>query len=75
MVELRTPEREVGVRNLPSPCCVLEQDTLLPEGTSNTQEAMAPSDMTEKLLTGMLNLNTNKKLSRLREHCVRMCQD
>ena len=42
MVERRTPEREVGVRNLP-PFCVLEQETLLPESTSNTYEAVAPS--------------------------------
>ena len=32
-----------GVRNLPQPCCVLEQDTLLPESTGHTQEAVAPS--------------------------------
>ena len=32
-VECRTPEREVGGSNLPPPCCVLEQDTLLPEST------------------------------------------
>ena len=31
------------VRNLPPPYCVLEQDTLLPESTGNTQEAVAPS--------------------------------
>ena len=43
MVERRTPEREVGVRNLSPPCCVLEQDTLLPERTGNSQEAVAPS--------------------------------
>ena len=44
MVERRTPERKIGVRNLPPPFCVLvEQDTLLPENTSNTQEAVAPS--------------------------------
>ena len=41
-------EREVGgggggVRNLPPLCCVLEQDTLLPESTGNTQEAVTPS--------------------------------
>ena len=42
-VERRTPESEVGVRNLPPPCCVIEQDTLLPESTGNTQEAVAPS--------------------------------
>ena len=32
-----------GARNLPPPCCVLEQDTLLPESTGNTQEAVVPS--------------------------------
>ena len=31
VVECRS-ERS-GVRDLPSPCCVLEQDTLLPEST------------------------------------------
>ena len=39
----QTPEREVRVRNLPPPCFVLEQDTLLPESTGNTEEAVAPS--------------------------------
>ena len=43
MVERRTPEREVGGSNLTLPCCVLEQDTLLPESTGNTQEAVARS--------------------------------
>ena len=43
MVERRTPEREVGGSNLPPPFRVLEQDTLLPESTGNTQEAVAPS--------------------------------
>ena len=43
MVERRTPERKIRVRNLPPPCCVLEQDTLLPENTGNAQEAVAPS--------------------------------
>ena len=34
VVECWTPERQrSGVRNLPPPCCVLEQDTLLPEST------------------------------------------
>ena len=31
-----------GVQNLPSTCCVLKQDTLLPESTGNTEEAVAP---------------------------------
>ena len=43
VVERRTPEREVGVRNLPPPCCVHEQDTFLSESTGNTQEAVVPS--------------------------------
>ena len=43
VVERQTPEREVGVRNLPPSCCVLKQDTLLPESTGNTQEAVTPS--------------------------------
>ena len=38
MVESRTAEREVGG----SKHCVLEQDTLLPESTGITQEAVAP---------------------------------
>ena len=40
-VERRTPEQEVRVRNIPPPCCVLEQDTLLFEKTGNTQEETA----------------------------------
>ena len=32
-----------GVRNLPPPCSVLEQDSFLSESTGNTQEAAAPS--------------------------------
>ena len=43
VVERWTPERHFGVRNLPLPCCVVEQDTLLPESTGNTQEAVALS--------------------------------
>ena len=40
MVERQTLEREVGGSKPTSPCCVLEQDTLLPESTGNTQEAV-----------------------------------
>ena len=43
MEERRTPEREVGGLKPTPPCCALEQDTLLPESTGNTQEAVAPS--------------------------------
>ena len=39
----------------------LECTTLLPESTGNTQEEVAPSDMTEQWLTGTLSLNTNKQ--------------
>ena len=57
MVERRTPEQEVGVRNPPPPYCVLKQDTLLPESTGYTQEAEAPSQHDEKLLNRTFNLN------------------
>ena len=43
MVERRAPEREVGGSKPTSSCCVLEQDTLLPESTGNNQETVAPS--------------------------------
>ena len=33
----------LGVQNLPPPSCVLEEDTLLPESTGNTLEAVALS--------------------------------
>ena len=59
MVERRTPERAVGVRNLPPPWCVLEEEIFLPESTGNTQEAA--NDMNENLLTGTLSLNINEQ--------------
>ena len=59
MVEYWTPDEGSGVRNLPPPCCVLEKDTLLPESTGNTRKQWLCQDITEKLLTGTLNLNTN----------------
>ena len=63
MVECRTPEREVGGS---PPCCVLEQDTLLPESTGELpRKRWLRPDMTEKLLTGTLSLNTNKSFSLL----------
>ena len=51
----RASVRGERVLNLPPPSCVLKQDTLIPESTGNTRP-----DMTEKLLTGTLSLNTNK---------------
>ena len=67
VVERRTPEREVGVRNLSPPCCVLEQDTLLPESTGYTQERWL-HPMTEKMLNGTLNLNTNR--ATVKSYCL-----
>ena len=52
-----------GVLNLPPPCCVLEQDTLLPESTGKLpRKRWLRPDMTEKLLTVTLSLNTNKQI-------------
>ena len=53
VVEPQTPE---GIRNLPLPIRVLEQDTLLPKSTGNTHEAVARPDMTEKLFIERWNL-------------------
>ena len=41
-IDGRIPEREVRIRSLHTPCCVLEQDTLFPQNIGNTAEAMAP---------------------------------
>ena len=50
-----------GVRNLPSPWCVIEQDTLLPKVLVIPRKRWLFPDMTEKMLTEMLSLNTNNK--------------
>ena len=41
----QTPDPEVGGSSPTrvKPCCVLEQDTITPKSTGNTQEAMASS--------------------------------
>ena len=54
VVERRTPEREVGVRYLPPPCCVLEQRHIyFPKSTgNNTQEAVALSCKLKNCLLG-----------------------
>ena len=42
-VESLTPKREVGVRYLPLPCCVIKQRRIYsPKSTGNIQEAVAP---------------------------------
>ena len=67
MVERQTPERTIGVGNLPPPCCVLEQDTLLSENTGNTwRKQWHRPDMTEILLTGHKpqNKQTNKQTNK-----------
>ena len=65
VVEPRTQEREVGVRYLLPPCCVLEQRYIYsPKSTGNTQEAVAPSRHDLKLFTGTLSLNKPKRTER-----------
>ena len=62
VVEYGLWSERTGARNLPtSASCILEQDTFLPKSTGNTcrKWGLCP-DMTEKLLTWTLNLNTNK---------------
>ena len=62
VVERRTPEREVGVRSsLRSLCCVLEQDTFTFQKVLviPRKRWLRPA-MTEKFLTGTLNLNKIK---------------
>ena len=47
----------LGVRNLPLPCCVHEEDTLFPESTGKVvipRKQWLRPEMTEKLLTGSL---------------------
>ena len=59
----RIPDPEVGGSspNRVKPCCVLEQGTFTPpKSTGNTQEAVAPSQMTEKLFT-VKNQSTNRE--------------
>ena len=56
VVEGRTPEREVG--GSPPPCCVLEQDTLLPKVlTGITQEAVASSRHDYIFLFSLMSLS------------------
>ena len=53
-------KRFLPVRDLPPPCCVLEQDTLLPDTLLPRKRWLRP-DKTEKLLTGTLILNTTNQ--------------
>ena len=58
VVEPPTPECEIGIRYLPPPCCVLEQDTFTPRiGLVIPRKQWLRTDMTEKLFTGTLSLN------------------
>ena len=59
----QTPDPEVGGSSPTrvKSCCVFEQAHLLPKSTGNTQEAVAPSNMT-KLFTGMLRIIQSNNL-------------
>ena len=57
--------QRLGVRNLPLPCYVLEQDPLLPKVLVIPRKRWLSPDMTEKLLTGTLSLNTNLSIESL----------
>ena len=46
-----------GVRNLPQPCCVLEQDKFTPRNVI-PRKWWLHTDMTEKLLIRTLSINT-----------------
>ena len=64
VVKRQLRSERLGVRNLSPPYCVIEQDTLLPKGLVIPRKRWLRPDMTEKLLTGTLNLNTNKLCGR-----------
>ena len=57
-----------GVRNLPPPCCVLEQDTLHPENIGNTQEAVAPSRHDGKIVD--LDVKPQHKKQQKKTMCI-----
>ena len=60
MVESLTPWREVG-GSIPTSAVFDQRRIYSRKSTGNTQEAVGPyPDMTEKLFTGMLSINTNK---------------
>ena len=62
MVEHQTPEREVRGFETYLPCVVSLSKTLYsPKVLVIPRYGWLRSDMTEKLLTGTLNLNTNKQ--------------
>ena len=63
-----------GLGSIPSPHrdpCVLEQDTFTPQRTSLTVNIQwLRPNMTEKLLTGTLNLNTKNNVQFIYENYV-----
>ena len=64
VVERRTPELEVQGRTPQPPCSVLEKNTLIsPQYWQIPRKWWFCPNMTEKLLTGMLNLNKPNQLS------------
>ena len=60
MVERRTPEREVGVETYLRRVVSLSQTLYSPKVLVIPRKQWLRPDMTEKLLTGMLSLNTTK---------------
>ena len=59
---VQSPKREVGVRYLPPPCCVLKQRRIYsPKSTGNIQEAVAPVDVKEIVDWDVKHLNTKKQ--------------
>ena len=70
MVECRTLRSERSwVRNLHPPCCVPEQDTFLRESTGNAQEAVAPPDMTEKIVDWNVKPQHKQTNKLITDHC------
>ena len=73
MVESLTPEREVGVRYLHPPCCVLEQRHTSPRKVLVIpRKRLLRSDMTEKLLTWTLSINTIKQTFEINGNILRI---
>ena len=62
MIEAWTPEQEVGGSNLPPPFVSFSKTLYSPKVLVIPRKQRVRPDMTEILLTGMLNLNTNKQI-------------
>ena len=75
VVECRTPEREVGgSKPTAAVLCPWARHFTPRKYWLITQEVVAPPDMTEKLLTGTLSLNTNKQIKGMKGVWKRLLQ-